>query len=92
VLARFYSNLDRLYISAPNNDNPTEKAIVCLATKCTKLTQLCLYIRTALTDATILAVAANLVSLGTLESTAAESANIAVPCSLLSAAKVLLSM
>jgi hypothetical protein len=66
VLARFCPNLDYLFIDTPGSDSPTDKAIVCLATKCTKLTQLCLYTKTALTDETILAVAANLVSLKVL--------------------------
>jgi hypothetical protein len=88
VLARFCPDLSALYISAHNSDSLTEKAIVFFVTKCTKLTkQLCLFIKAALTDATILAVAANLIS-RTRHTTAAESASVAVPCSLLSAAFV----
>jgi hypothetical protein len=63
VLARFCPNLYRLYIQTTNSDTLTEKAIVCLTTKCTELNELFLYTKTALTDETILAVAANLVSL-----------------------------
>jgi hypothetical protein len=66
VLARFCPNLDSLFIETEGSDSLTEKAIICLTTKCTKLTYLCLFTKTALTDATILAVAANLASLTNL--------------------------
>jgi hypothetical protein len=63
VLARFCLNLQYLYIQTAGSNNITEKAVIFLVHKCTKLTQLFLYIKTQMTDSLVVAVAANLVSL-----------------------------
>jgi hypothetical protein len=65
VLGSFCPNLDSLYIDQPRvrDNNLTEKALIYLAAKCTKLMKLSLFVDMELTDATVAAVAANLVSL-----------------------------
>jgi hypothetical protein len=66
VLARFCPDLTHLCIYAEHKDCFAEKALIHLATKCTKIEHLCLFLKTQFTDATITAVAANLVSLSKL--------------------------
>jgi hypothetical protein len=68
ALAKYCPNLETLNINSYESEI-TEKSVIYLAMKCTKLTELALYLRDdgALTDAAVIAVAANLAHLQELE-------------------------
>ncbi|KAJ1396005.1 hypothetical protein B484DRAFT_458959 [Ochromonadaceae sp. CCMP2298] len=68
ALAKHCPNLHSLNINSHNTDI-TEKSVVYMAIKCTKLTALALYLKQgrALTDVAVFAIAANLVNLRELE-------------------------
>jgi hypothetical protein len=68
ALAKYCPNLETLNINS-NATTITEKSVIYLAMKCTKLTELALYLKDGggLTDAAVIAVAANLAHLQELE-------------------------